>query len=54
MYSILNSNYICFMAVISGMGIVIISDSVNLYLAGSASDNAKLLGFPPSVSAGGR
>ena len=54
MYSILNSNYISLMAVISCMGSVIISDSVNLYLPGSASDDAKLLGFPPSVSAGGR
>ena len=41
------------MASDSGMRSVIMGDSVNLFLAGSASDDAKLRGFFSSLSAGG-
>ena len=53
MHSTLKADNISLMASDSGMRSVIMGDSVNLYLAGSVSDDAKLRGFFSSLSAGG-
>ena len=53
MHSTLKANNISLMASDSGMRSVIMGDSVNLFLAGSASDDPKLRGFFSSLSAGG-